>query len=1067
MSVTINSDEMNSEEVIALRNEFINDSCSSNQRGQHSFVPESICENVDSKMPSTPQKSSNTDDSSSPDDDGNSTDALADAFSYSLAHIAAAGRGISRNRTNATTVTNSDESHTRSNTHLSRYPTNDKSCVSATNNSSSSSDDRGNSSEVVRLHRYPCHALMDDGDVTHERPHYHRHHKRQYVATPTMETIIRTGSDLQPPFVSAQNGATVVIAPLTIPLLRCPHTSDSASSNDVASSNEDMSRVVDASASTSSLLQPYSEACFHTIRKTFLMRKPQTSLAGQNSVCINNQGIKRKIIAKSSHSHSLPETTQNDAEDQSGISSGSDGGYSASYSSNGSGATGNDDSCVCSSDEDSTDYNYEKGRHKRNKGQLSGDPMRPMLYKKQELPSTSSDIADFSSSFSLNASKARSESTSVMSSSNLGDDDEDSTNEEGNKTRNCPRRPASVWSSMPQRQRQTSMIVERGIDSRRFTKSDRSQDKKPAAVDFTLSKEHTLLDGKIPILSLGCDVMAHVLTFLEPPDVLDVLTMPLSKGWFFTFSRQPELWRVLCLLEPFKAHIDDDEDSDSCGSYSSSDDESISFSTNRSSRFRLQYASYVRCMRCLDRIRQDAVSGRPLSVVDYAAVLKESGMTASTTIKSIGSNQNLQHFLARARGYVTTHETVVVGAKELESKTPVATSAVSKSTVVICNSAAKTVKESESEIENISAVSKKKIKFGHSKLTQRLLGPTLTGSLTDLELPWTYGIYSIVNWMVAYSEVEGIQTMCLQVLPFLLENEQQRITAQRAGLTDIVLRDMVLYPNSVLLHTAAFHTIVLLARPLGGQEGMLFHTSMVNSSGIFGSTTEGSVGGKSGIAVLVDSMRRFELNEALQSMACWSLVNIALAPSQKEVLVKLGGIEVIAQAMVEHQYSADVQFRALFALINLVIPSVASETGANPDEIQDQDLGIDTTEKEMLDEMVDQIVGLVVLSMKNYCSHEAILNRACLVLHNLSLSPSYHTAMLWTPNCYQMLEWCLSNFRTDQVLQQSAAGTLHRLQTTLSGDETLRLRFVAKLQTQQKELVEQVNQDVIRSQDRH
>jgi hypothetical protein len=278
---------------------------------------------------------------------------------------------------------------------------------------------------------------------------------------------------------------------------------------------------------------------------------------------------------------------------------------------------------------------------------------------------------------------------------------------------------------------------------------------------------------------------------------------------------------------------------------------------------------------------------------------------------------------------------------------------------------------------------------------------------------------------------------------------------------------MVLYSNSVLLHTAAFHTIVLLARPLGGQEGMLFHTSMVNSSGIFGSTTEGSVGGKSGIAVLVDSMRRFELNEALQSMACWSLVNIALAPSQKEVLVKLGGIEVIAQAMVEHQYSADVQFRALFALINLVIPSVASETGANPDEIQDQDLGIDTTEKEMLDEMVDQIVGLVVLSMKNYCSHEAILNRACLVLHNLSLSPSYHTAMLWTPNCYQMLEWCLSNFRTDQVLQQSAAGTLHRLQTTLSGDETLRLRFVAKLQTQQKELVEQVNQDVIRSQDRH
>jgi hypothetical protein len=462
-------------------------------------------------------------------------------------------------------------------------------------------------------------------------------------------------------------------------------------------------------------------------------------------------------------------------------------------------------------------------------------------------------------------------------------------------------------------------------------------------------------------------------------------------------------------------------------------------------------------MNCLARIKEDAISGKPLSMVDYAAVLEESGMLATSSLRNFGANQNLQQFLAKART-CTRPNTAVNQMEVVSSEAP---ANVTISAINSCHPKGDNAKSTSFTEGQCQVPPKKtKVKFGHSKLTQRLVGPPMKGHLGEVELPWSYGIYSIVNWMVAYFDVEGIQIMCLRVLPFLLENEQQRITAQRAGLTDIVLRNMVLFPESVMLHTVAFHTIVLLARPLGGQEGMLFHTSMVNSSGIFGSSSESIVEGRSGIAVLIDSMRRFGSDEALQSMACWSLVNIALAPAQKEVLVKLGGIEVIAQAMVEHQYSAEVQFRALFALINLVIPSVASN---NSTETNHQDFGIDATEREMLDEMVDQIVALVVLSMKNYCANEAILNRACLVLHNLSLSPCYHTAMLWTPNCYQMLEWCLSNYRTDQVLQQSAAGTLHRLQITLSRDEPLRLRFAASLQEQQKKVtVDRASQDTIR-----
>ena len=348
-------------------------------------------------------------------------------------------------------------------------------------------------------------------------------------------------------------------------------------------------------------------------------------------------------------------------------------------------------------------------------------------------------------------------------------------------------------------------------------------------------------------------------------------------------------------------------------------------------------------------------------------------------------------------------------------------------------------------------------------ITSRLYSPVEGAEPSNLNLPWSCAIYSIVNWMVAFSDVEGIQILCLKVLPILLENEQHRLTAQHAGLADVVLRAMVMFSKSPQLHIAAFHTIVLLARPHGGREGMMFRTSMT-ADGIFRGIYQRH--GKSGIAVMLDSMRRFQDNATLLAMSCWALVNIALVSDQKAVLVKLGGIQAITNAMYRHPFSAELQFRALFALINLVIPSVhkldsnisdnnngndGSEQ-ANASSTEPEQLGElnETTEKEIIDELVGDIASLVVHVMKNFCSSEAILNRACLVLHNLSLTDEYHVTLLWTPQCYQMLEWCVANFRSDQVLQQSATGTLHRLQSTLASDDEMRARFSKSLQTQQQ-----------------
>jgi hypothetical protein len=81
------------------------------------------------------------------------------------------------------------------------------------------------------------------------------------------------------------------------------------------------------------------------------------------------------------------------------------------------------------------------------------------------------------------------------------------------------------------------------------------------------------------------------------------------------------------------------------------------------------------------------------------------------------------------------------------------------------------------------------------------------------------------------------------------------------------------------------------------------------------------------IAVMLDLMRSFEDNDVLQDIGCWALVNIALAPTQKAVLMKLGGIQVTTNAIFCHPFNAGVQFWALFALINLFIPCKCCELG--------------------------------------------------------------------------------------------------------------------------------------------
>jgi len=454
-----------------------------------------------------------------------------------------------------------------------------------------------------------------------------------------------------------------------------------------------------------------------------------------------------------------------------------------------------------------------------------------------------------------------------------------------------------------------------------------------------------------PLYRLSYDVMAHVLMFVGSPlQIHAILIYPLSRSWRATYTKSRDLWRTLCVSEPFgaifgdsfqnsngngtelrlkpkKMHFDEaaqaspnqdfmDSTPSSSSSYSGSSDESSDQYESSSDyarqrrrptrsdlkraygRYRLLYASFVRCTQYLQKIEADAKLSQSKNRGHHVSTLPifttpTSASNSSTLSSAIGRNSLPQ---------LGNHSS----------------------------------SNSKRSAQDVDSEQNKKPKFAPSKITAALFSNSKrTGQLGHINLPWTCAIYSTVNWMVAFSTVRGIQTMCLRVLPYLLEDDGQRTVGQKSGLTDVILRSMLLYRDNAELHAAALHSIVLLARPLGGREGQPYDNRAMNYSGIF---CDSSLGVNSsltrsnqievergnrhrlnGIAVVLDSMRRFADNESIQAMGCWSMVNIALIPRQKTMLLRLGGISVALNAMANHPLSAEVQFRAIFALINLVV----------------------------------------------------------------------------------------------------------------------------------------------------
>jgi len=253
--------------------------------------------------------------------------------------------------------------------------------------------------------------------------------------------------------------------------------------------------------------------------------------------------------------------------------------------------------------------------------------------------------------------------------------------------------------------------------------------------------------------------MANVVSYLEPPETHVFLTTPLSKAWLVTYTAPQELWKILCTSKPFYAKLDENE----C----SSDSSTASFPICNDlemrhlfGRYRLLYSSFVRCMKYLKRLQDDALNGRTPSVIN----------SNQGDIYPFNKNTSLKAYFAKARRLRRSHRPTDGSRSSSDAALSITSpdsgsngsNEKAKAGQKRGSGAARSGKSASANGSRQNNSSSRRL--GRSMLTDRLLRPTQAGEVDNVNLPWSCAIYSVVNWMVAFADVEGIQVRYMFVL---------------------------------------------------------------------------------------------------------------------------------------------------------------------------------------------------------------------------------------------------------------------------------------------------------------
>jgi len=295
------------------------------------------------------------------------------------------------------------------------------------------------------------------------------------------------------------------------------------------------------------------------------------------------------------------------------------------------------------------------------------------------------------------------------------------------------------------------------------------------------------ISNPTPIYDIGSDIMAHVLSFLTHVEAHSFLITPLSKKWCETYMFPQDLWKILCLSPPFyvkvnsiekksvgrlkRSRSDDSMESSYSGYGTGSDQSEDTFSSYPAYAeikvkhifgiYRLLYSSFVKCVRYLDQIKEDSSKGRTPRGMKHSFVPRG----PNGKILDFNNTVPIEKYLAALKGQHVHYESNVESKSEVSASSREASISSKKMMEVESSLSLKPTKISQSKNANgkngtpVKTSKKKKNKptIAHSKLTERLLGATKHGTAGPIDLPWSCAIYSVVNWMVAFIDVLGIQ----------------------------------------------------------------------------------------------------------------------------------------------------------------------------------------------------------------------------------------------------------------------------------------------------------------------
>ncbi|CAM9563720.1 unnamed protein product [Chrysoparadoxa australica] len=296
-------------------------------------------------------------------------------------------------------------------------------------------------------------------------------------------------------------------------------------------------------------------------------------------------------------------------------------------------------------------------------------------------------------------------------------------------------------------------------------------------------------------------------------------------------------------------------------------------------------------------------------------------------------------------------------------------------------------------------------------ISWKQLHEELARSLSQLEhspIDWAnvrQEVTSVAHTLSRFESLPSLTWPAFKRLALLLDRSEAREVTWDGSVPVVhhALRTLQRFPDQAGLVVTVMKCLVLLGRPAGGTEGgAVLTNTRASPLASFGSNG-------SGVKALLACMKQRPDHAELQAAGCWSMVNLALIKPQKKHLLLKGGVDCITAAMRNHSSDREVQFRALFALINLVTPKYAGGLAGG---------GV------LSAALLSDVMSLTVTAMCTFKEDEQVVNRSVLVLHNIAIDETQWPALVGARSA---LEDAVAANPGDKTLQQCGGSTIAKL----------------------------------------